>query len=143
MELIRSSETKTRITHVIAGLNICLEGWERIIEGWKRSGGALMTFGILLFLFARFHTRLHHSGFAKHMDSAAFLLESAVLGIIAALYFAHGKHALPWCYTGIALVYLGLAIARRGRESTAAGRARVRDTIFHGFRRRSAKHTQV
>lgn len=115
MGLFKASETTRRIAHAIAGISICLEGWERFEEGARYAGIPLMVLGTLLLFFARFHTRLHQSSFQKHLDSAAFLLESLVIAIIAVEYFERGKHLLPWCYTGVAVVYLILAVRRRGR----------------------------
>ena len=79
----------------------------------------MVLLGVLLLLFARFHRRLHGSAISVHLDSAAFTIEAAVMGIIAALYFERGKHLLPWCYAGVTLAYISLAIHRRARGSDA------------------------
>ena len=72
--------------------------------------------GVTLILFGLFHSRLHHSRFSEHLETAAFVIEAIVLGLIALVYFHHGKKLLPWLYAALVIAYLTIAVVRHLRQ---------------------------
>lgn len=108
----KRSEAKARFAHAIAGLNVLIEGWIKFQEDEPVIGVLMAVLGLGMVAFARFHRHLHHTRFARHLETAMFLVEATVLFLIATAFFRRGKHALPWCYVLAACGYVAVALWR-------------------------------
>lgn len=117
--LPKRSERKSRIAHALAGFTIAVEGWERFEEA-PAVAVAMMVIGALFMAFGVFHGRFHHRKWADYSEPFLFLMEAAVLGLIAAVYFHHGKKLLPWVYVCLVCAYVTVAVVRHSRRPLPA-----------------------
>lgn len=111
----RRTEQQVRIAHAVAGARIVIEAGKELGEREPGAAATMAALGFAMLLLAALHRRLHHSAFSRHLDSVAFLIEAAVLGVIAHGLLNKGKHYLPWVYVLAAAIYVGLAIWRNFR----------------------------
>jgi uncharacterized membrane protein HdeD (DUF308 family) len=107
--MLKNSEKRKRIAHIIAGTVILISSYEK----YQAEQNSYLLFGLAGLIFIVIG--LFHSAFERKfpwLDGASFFIEGILSLIIAVDFFVAGKNALPWVYLLIGFFQLFMAFKK-------------------------------
>lgn len=94
-KLIKNKEKSQKIAHMIAGIVILANGYDKYDSG-NNHYLIFMIAGLVFLLVALFHSQIIRK--FSWVNAVFFLIEGTLSFVVAYEYFAAGKVALPFCY---------------------------------------------